>query len=62
MCDDDSVMYNVPFSELEQYDRRQFAVMLARIVEGSEDEYHNCLPVFKKDNCGKNYSVLVVME
>lgn len=53
MRDDGSVMYNVGFSKLEQYDWHQFAIMLARILEGSEDEYHKRLPVFEKDDCGK---------
>ena len=50
---DISVMYNVDFSQLEQYDWRQFAIMLARIIEGSDDEYHKRPPVFLDDVCGK---------
>ena len=60
--DDDSVMYNnngvsKDFFELKQYDWRQFAIMLAQIIEGSDDEYHKCPPVFSEDVCGKELQI-----
>ena len=50
---DNSFMYNVDFSQLEHYDWRHFAIMLARIMEGSDDQYHKRRPKFSDDVCGK---------
>ena len=41
-----SHMYNVQFDRAEQYDWRQYALMLCRIIEGKEGDYHTREPHF----------------
>lgn len=42
-----SLMYNQKFKDPTHYDWCQFALLLSRIIEGSDDEYHTRPPVFK---------------
>ena len=48
-----SVMYNVTFDNSKQYDWRQFAIMLARVVQDNHADYHTAEPEFKDDALGK---------
>jgi len=43
----DSIMYCVQIDKIKNYDWRQFAIMLARIIESSDDNYHTKGLVFK---------------
>ena len=48
-----SIMYNVNFDRKEQYDWRQFAIMLARLLQHDHDRYHEVLPKFEKNAFGQ---------
>jgi len=41
-----SIMYNVGFDSVCKYDWRQFAIMLARILDNNMDNYHEVEPSF----------------
>ena len=42
-----SFMYNIEFDDHRKYDWRQFALLLSRVIEGSDHDYHTRLPVFQ---------------
>ena len=47
---DESVMYNVSFTEAKMYDWRHYAIMLASIMRGTTDHYHATEPKFCENN------------
>ena len=47
-----SVMYNTLFADARMYDWRQYAIMLARIIEGNDRGYHKWVPSFPNTNFG----------
>ena len=42
-----SFMYNVDFDDHRKYDWHQFSLLLSRVIEGSDHDYHTKLPVFQ---------------
>ena len=42
-----SFMYNIEFDDHRKYDWRQFVLLLSRVIEGSDHDYHTRLPVFQ---------------
>ena len=52
--DIESVMYDAPdFTVATQYDWRQLAIMLTRVLEGSESNYHTWEPRFPQSTIGR---------
>lgn len=52
--DIESVMYDAPeFTVATQYDWRQLAIMLTRVLEGSESNYHTWKPRFPHNTIGR---------
>lgn len=47
------VIYNCPFHNATKYDRRQYAIMLARILEHDESRYHTHPPSFSDAQIGQ---------
>ena len=41
-----SLIFNVKFDQRIKYDWQQYALMLARIIEGNYESYHTCEPHF----------------
>ena len=48
-----SLMYNETFDSADKYDWRQYALMLARVIEGTYDKYHRRPPKFRDTAEGK---------
>ena len=49
-----SFMYNINFDDNRKYDWRQFSLLLSRVIEGSDHDYHTKLPVFQDSKEGKS--------
>lgn len=49
-----SFMYNICFDDNCTYDWRQFSLLLCRIIEGSDHDYHTKLPVFQDSKEGRS--------
>ena len=45
--DKDSLMYDTSFDDYCQYDWHQFVLLLSRVIDGTDSDYHTRKPIFQ---------------
>ena len=53
-CTQNSLMYSIEFNDNCKCDWRQFSLLLSRVIEGSDHNYHTRDPVFQDTNEGNS--------